>query len=66
MTRPLNCPICEPDNPSAMQKTPHETPELENGVSLTCPACGFCLIAKNNTILTAAYNCLWDYPPEGI
>jgi len=64
MNADQRCPFCETIEPSVMLKITQDTPELENGVSLTCPTCGFSLIAKNNATLTAAHNCLWEYAPE--
>ena len=58
----LNCPAC-PDQP-LMDVQQCCTDELDRGVQITCPACGFFVGGRDGAQVEAAVRTLWDYLPE--
>jgi len=50
----MNCPYCLPADFNPMEFSSASTPELENGSSATCPACGFSIIGLNTGVVSVA------------
>lgn len=55
----LNCPACEEQ--ALMDVFAFSSDEVDEGVNIVCPSCGFQVAGRNAAQVEAAVRMLWDY-----